>query len=71
MFTWVVFLIKTHHTNQVVGCDGVLNSGAVKDRCNVCNGDGSTCKRVTGTYTKDWREWGKILNQLFSISPQF
>jgi len=26
-----------------VGCDGVIGSNAVIDRCGVCNGDGSTC----------------------------
>jgi len=26
-----------------VGCDGVIGSNAVVDRCGVCNGDGSTC----------------------------
>ena len=28
---------------QKVGCDGVIGSNAVVDRCGVCNGDGSTC----------------------------
>ncbi|KAM7451153.1 disintegrin and metalloproteinaseith thrombospondin motifs protein [Porites harrisoni] len=26
-----------------VGCDGIIGSKAVVDRCGVCNGDGSTC----------------------------
>jgi len=26
-----------------LGCDGVPNSGKVKDACNVCGGDGSSC----------------------------
>ena len=28
---------------QKVGCDSVIGSNAVIDRCGVCNGDGSTC----------------------------
>ena len=31
------------HALQKVGCDGVIGSNAVVDRCGVCNGDGSTC----------------------------
>lgn len=31
------------HILQKVGCDGVIGSNAVVDRCGVCNGDGSTC----------------------------
>lgn len=34
-----------------VGCDGVIGSNAVVDRCGVCNGDGSTCS--PGTKTED------------------
>lgn len=26
------------------GCDGVPNSGKTKDICNVCGGDGNSCK---------------------------
>lgn len=28
---------------QKVGCDGVIGSNAVVDRCGLCNGDGSSC----------------------------
>lgn len=28
---------------QKVGCDGVIGSDAVVDRCGVCDGDGSSC----------------------------
>ncbi|XP_065062702.1 A disintegrin and metalloproteinase with thrombospondin motifs 6-like isoform X2 [Rhopilema esculentum] len=33
---------------ESVGCDKVLMSGAIYDRCNVCGGDGSTCSAITG-----------------------
>ncbi|KAL4660768.1 A disintegrin and metalloproteinase with thrombospondin motifs 13 [Arapaima gigas] len=35
---------------QVFGCDGLLNSGKVKDTCGVCGGDGSTCRPVSDSY---------------------
>ena len=28
---------------QKIGCDGIIGSKAVVDRCGVCNGDGSSC----------------------------
>jgi len=33
-----------------VGCDNVLESDAVEDRCGVCNGDGTQCKIVEEVY---------------------
>ena len=33
---------------QSVGCDDVLESGVKEDRCKVCNGDGTSCKTVSG-----------------------
>ncbi|XP_030232190.1 A disintegrin and metalloproteinase with thrombospondin motifs 7 isoform X2 [Gadus morhua] len=35
-----------------VGCDFVIDSNALEDRCGVCQGDGSTCKTVTKTFEK-------------------
>lgn len=35
---------------QKVGCDYVVESSAVEDRCGVCNGDGSTCTTVKRTF---------------------
>ena len=31
-----------------IGCDGMLGSNAVEDKCRVCGGDGSDCNTVTG-----------------------
>ncbi|XP_048744997.1 A disintegrin and metalloproteinase with thrombospondin motifs 6-like [Ostrea edulis] len=33
------------------GCDGVLNGGTF-DKCGVCNGDGTSCDVVEGTFTE-------------------
>ncbi|KAL4239989.1 A disintegrin and metalloproteinase with thrombospondin motifs 14 [Mactra antiquata] len=35
-----------------VGCDGVRGSDTTIDRCGVCNGDGTSCKLVSGVYEK-------------------
>ncbi|KAM6943559.1 A disintegrin and metalloproteinase with thrombospondin motifs 7 [Xenentodon cancila] len=35
---------------QNIGCDYVIKSGAVEDRCGVCNGNGSTCATVRRTF---------------------
>ena len=34
-----------------MGCDNVLESGAQKDSCGVCNGDNSGATTVSGTLT--------------------
>lgn len=39
-------------TCEKVGCDGVRGSDVTLDRCGVCQGDGTSCKDVTGTYTR-------------------
>ena len=31
-----------------IGCDGMLGSNAIEDKCRVCGGDGSDCNTVTG-----------------------
>lgn len=35
---------------QNVGCDFEIDSGATEDRCGVCQGNGSTCHTVSGTF---------------------
>ncbi|XP_056157928.1 thrombospondin type-1 domain-containing protein 4 [Lampris incognitus] len=32
------------------GCDGVLGSGSVIDRCGVCGGGENSCRKVTGSF---------------------
>ena len=32
---------------QAVGCDLIEGSNKIEDRCGVCGGDGSSCKKVT------------------------
>ncbi|XP_074150136.1 A disintegrin and metalloproteinase with thrombospondin motifs 13 [Sminthopsis crassicaudata] len=36
---------------RAFGCDGGMDSGYVKDVCQVCGGDNTTCSRVSGSYT--------------------
>ena len=38
---------------QRVGCDRVLGSDAVEDKCRVCGGDGSGCETVRGVINID------------------
>ncbi|XP_077456223.1 tetratricopeptide repeat domain 16 isoform X4 [Stigmatopora argus] len=37
---------------EPIGCDGVLFSSNTLDKCGVCQGDGSSCNRVTGNFRK-------------------
>ncbi|KAK0077615.1 hypothetical protein PV326_009942, partial [Microctonus aethiopoides] len=38
-----------------VGCDWGLESGAIEDRCQVCQGDGTNCTFIEGDYTETKR----------------
>ena len=44
---------------QKVGCDLVLESGSIPDRCGICGGDGSTCEPVSGKSTETYSSSGK------------
>lgn len=44
-YSWVLFCY-----GQKIGCDGIIGSSAKEDRCGVCNGDGRSCKIVTGDF---------------------
>ncbi|KAK0178219.1 hypothetical protein PV328_002191 [Microctonus aethiopoides] len=35
-----------------VGCDWVLDSGAIEDRCHICQGDGTQCTVIEGDYNE-------------------
>ncbi|XP_057184990.1 ADAMTS-like protein 2 isoform X2 [Triplophysa rosa] len=37
---------------EPIGCDGVLFSPNTLDKCGVCQGDGSSCSRVTGNFRR-------------------
>ena len=43
---------------QPAGCDRVLNSKKKVDKCGVCDGDNSSCRRFTGTFNKT--RFGKV-----------
>ncbi|KAK0073476.1 hypothetical protein PV326_013373, partial [Microctonus aethiopoides] len=37
---------------QKVGCDWVLGSSAIEDRCHICQGDGTQCTVIEGDYNE-------------------
>ncbi|XP_061414508.1 LOW QUALITY PROTEIN: thrombospondin type-1 domain-containing protein 4 [Lethenteron reissneri] len=39
-------------TCKTVGCDGILGSDNVVDKCGVCGGDNTACKVVSGVYKR-------------------
>ncbi|RXN22658.1 ADAMTS 2 [Labeo rohita] len=44
---------KYHLCNaKPIGCDGVLFSPNTLDKCGVCQGDGSSCSRITGSFRR-------------------
>jgi len=43
---------------QHVGCDRILGSNAVEDKCRVCGGDDSACETIHGVVNIDLEEAG-------------
>ena len=39
------------------GCDNKLNSNLTRDKCGVCGGDNSFCKKINGSYNE--AQWKK------------
>lgn len=37
---------------QKVGCDWMIDSDAILDKCGICKGDGTQCTLVDGVYTE-------------------
>ncbi|XP_078282076.1 ADAMTS-like protein 2 [Rhinoraja longicauda] len=46
---------------EPIGCDGVLFSTLTLDKCGICQGNGSSCIRVTGNYRKRAAQTGYSL----------
>eukprot|EP00062_Callorhinchus_milii_P014797 gi/632964368/ref/XP_007898365.1/ PREDICTED: ADAMTS-like protein 2 [Callorhinchus milii] len=46
---------------EPIGCDGVLFSTQTLDKCGVCEGNGSSCIRITGNYRKGASQLGYSL----------
>lgn len=42
---------------RAVGCDHVVESGTVKDRCGICDGNGSKCILEKSAYTKYYKRY--------------
>ena len=51
-------LLKGVFLFQLAGCDGIIGSGTVKDRCGICNGDGSTCQLISGIFMRTHLPYG-------------
>lgn len=45
---------------QPIGCDGVLFSPNTLDKCGVCQGDGSSCSRITGNFRRGISSLGNV-----------
>eukprot|EP00118_Oscarella_pearsei_P022124 m.252618 g.252618 ORF g.252618 m.252618 type:complete len:122 (+) comp40353_c0_seq58:2189-2554(+) len=41
---------------QIVGCDNILKSTQVLDKCGKCNGDGSSCKTINKTFCETFNK---------------
>ena len=54
---WRVLIIIVFEF-QRVGCDSVLDSNALVDRCGICGGDG-VCVKIQGSYSKSHTVQGK------------
>lgn len=54
---------------QPIGCDGVLFSTHTLDKCGVCQGDGSSCTHVTGSYRKGTPHLGERPRLTAAPSP--
>ncbi|XP_077275475.1 A disintegrin and metalloproteinase with thrombospondin motifs 6-like [Temnothorax americanus] len=39
-------------TCRKVGCDWVIDSDAIEDKCGICKGDGTKCSPVEGKFTE-------------------
>ena len=57
---------------QRVGCDHVLDSETMEDRCGVCGGNGDSCRKVRSAYTDSPDQSGKksfevILRDFFTL----
>ncbi|XP_072908349.1 ADAMTS-like protein 2 isoform X1 [Hemitrygon akajei] len=46
---------------EPIGCDGVLFSTLTLDKCGICQGNGSSCIRITGNYRKGGSHMGYSL----------
>ncbi|KPP60888.1 hypothetical protein Z043_121072 [Scleropages formosus] len=47
---WILTFTGPSSPRQYEGCDGVLGSGLVRDKCGICGGRDTSCRRVTGSF---------------------
>ncbi|XP_077535962.1 uncharacterized protein LOC144148277 [Haemaphysalis longicornis] len=50
-----------------VGCDRMLGSDAVKDKCGKCRGDGTSCSTIDGVFDLENREVGESIQSLYPL----
>ena len=55
---------------QRVGCDHILDSNALVDRCGICGGNGDSCFKVEGFYNKSHTITGNV-SPCFERDQQF
>ncbi|KAJ7383377.1 metalloendopeptidase [Desmophyllum pertusum] len=55
---------------NVVGCDKILRSEKVFDRCLNCGGDGGSCALTKGIYTKNYRVYGAKNGDIMFTIPK-
>jgi len=56
---------------QHVGCDRILGSDAVEDKCRVCGGDGSSCETIHGIIDIDLQNDGDCTMILLNLWNSF
>ena len=45
-----------------LGCDGVVDSGATRDACGLCNGEGKSCQTYSGIFMRT-----EVVNDLLNV----
>lgn len=66
----VVLLYSVHTVVcvfQRVGCDDVVGSEEIRDRCGVCGGDGRSCKLISGLFQHSLSKVGYL--KIIDIPP--
>ena len=43
-----IYMFNLTRETHCAGCDGIVNSGAIYDECDICDGDNSTCAGCDG-----------------------
>lgn len=63
-FKMIIILFVLTSFLQPIGCDGVLFSPNMLDKCGVCQGDGSSCTKVNGNFRRGATTLGRSVFNL-------